>query len=258
MYNLARLLDQITSISMGPLCRGTVISNIIFSPVRSRSIVIEARTKWLTFCKRIFLKENICILINTSKQFAPRGVIDKLILVKAMARRQQAITLTNVDKGFWRHMVSISLNGLTHWGRDQIDAISQTTVSNAFSWMKMLEFWLWFHWSLFLRFELTIFQHWFIWHLSIIYYLNQWWLVYWRIYASLGLNELICRIHQIHPMGTILTKQQLTKYHTVLQNVENKVWYGVPNTYRYTQECYLGFFNYPPPPPPKKKKKKKK
>ena len=49
---------------------------------------------------------------------------------------------------------------LTHWGWDKI-AISQTTFSNAFSWMKMYEFCLRFHWSLFLRFELTIFQHWF-------------------------------------------------------------------------------------------------
>ena len=50
---------------------------------------------------------------------------------------------------------------LTHWGLDKLAAISQTTFSNAFSWMKMNEFYLWFHWSLFLRFELTIFRHWF-------------------------------------------------------------------------------------------------
>ena len=31
----------------------------------------------------------------------------------------------------------------------------------AFSWMKMLEFRLIFHWSLFLRVQLTIFHHWF-------------------------------------------------------------------------------------------------
>ena len=41
-------------------------------------------------------------------------------------------------------------------------AIFQTTFSNAFSWMKMYEFRLKFHWILFLRFELTIFQHWFM------------------------------------------------------------------------------------------------
>ena len=29
---------------------------------------------------------------------------------------------------------------LTHWGRDKMAALSQTTRSNAFSWMKMLEF----------------------------------------------------------------------------------------------------------------------
>ena len=50
---------------------------------------------------------------------------------------------------------------LTHWGRDKMDAISQTTSSIAFSWMKMFEFRLKFQWSLFLRAQLTIFQHWF-------------------------------------------------------------------------------------------------
>ena len=50
---------------------------------------------------------------------------------------------------------------LTHWGRDRMDAISQTTFSSALSWMKMFEFRLKFHWSLFLRVQLTIFQHWF-------------------------------------------------------------------------------------------------
>ena len=59
----------------------------------------------------------------------------------------------------------------------------------------MNEFCLGFHWSLFLRFESTILQHWFRKWLgadqATCHYLNQWWLVYWRIYASLGLNELI-------------------------------------------------------------------
>ena len=38
---------------------------------------------------------------------------------------------------------------LGHWGRDKIDAISQTIFSNPFSWMKMHEFRLRFHWSFF-------------------------------------------------------------------------------------------------------------
>ena len=45
---------------------------------------------------------------------------------------------------------------LTHWGRDNMAAISQMTLSNAFSWMKILEFGLKFHWSLFPRVQLTI------------------------------------------------------------------------------------------------------
>ena len=54
-----------------------------------------------------------------------------------------------------------SFNLLTHWGRDKMDAISQTTFWSAFSWMKMFEFRLKFHGSLFLRVQMTIFQHWF-------------------------------------------------------------------------------------------------
>ena len=61
----------------------------------------------------------------------------------------------------WRMYASPGLEELTHWGRDNMAAISQTTLSKAFSWMKMLEFRLRFHWSLFLRVQLTIYQHWF-------------------------------------------------------------------------------------------------
>ena len=50
---------------------------------------------------------------------------------------------------------------LTYWGWYKMAAISQTTLSNAFSWMKVLELWLNFHWSSFLCVQLTIIQHWF-------------------------------------------------------------------------------------------------
>ena len=50
---------------------------------------------------------------------------------------------------------------LTHWGRDKMAAISQTTVLNAFSWTKAYQFRLRFHWSLIPRVQITIFQHWF-------------------------------------------------------------------------------------------------
>ena len=50
---------------------------------------------------------------------------------------------------------------LTHWGRSKMAAIFQTTSSNAFSWMKVYKFRFRFHRILFLRVQLTIFQHWF-------------------------------------------------------------------------------------------------
>ena len=51
---------------------------------------------------------------------------------------------------------------LTHGSRDEIDTVLQTTLSNAFSWLKMYWFRLKIHWSLFPGFQLTISQHWFI------------------------------------------------------------------------------------------------
>ena len=100
--------------------------------------------------------------------------------------RWQAIIQFNYD---W---VQVSL---TQWGRDIMAVNFLTIFSNAFSWMKIYKFRLRFHWSLFPRVQWTIFQHWFRLGLGAgqvtSHYLNQWWLVNWRIYASLGLNELL-------------------------------------------------------------------
>ena len=51
---------------------------------------------------------------------------------------------------FWSHYKMMSLL-LRHWNRYKMPAIFQTTLSGAFSWMKMYEFPLKIHWSLFLR-----------------------------------------------------------------------------------------------------------
>ena len=50
---------------------------------------------------------------------------------------------------------------LIHLRLDKMAAISQTTVWNAFSWIKSVLLRFKFHWSLFPRVQLTIFQHWF-------------------------------------------------------------------------------------------------
>ena len=114
------------------------------------------------------------------------------------------------SREFMRHMISIIkphlgltlftmftglalLNVLTHWGRDKMVVLFQTTFLNGFSSMKMYRFRLRFHWSLFPRAQITIFQHWLRYWLgagqATSHYMNHWWLVYWRIYVSLGFNE---------------------------------------------------------------------
>ena len=63
---------------------------------------------------------------------------------------------------------------LTYWDRGKM-----ATLSNAFSWMKMLEFGLNFHWSLFLRVKFTMIQHrfryCFLAEKAPSHYLNQCW-----------------------------------------------------------------------------------
>ena len=126
---------------------------------------------------------------------------------------------------------------LTHWGRDKMAAISQTTISDAFFWIKMFEFPLIFHWSLFPMVQLTIYQRWFRQWLGAVqatsHYLNQWWLVHWRIYASLGLNELrkptyTSFVAQLHSTGncrwlTIMLKFCIVSYMVVENNSENLI-----------------------------------
>ena len=104
----------------------------------------------------------------------------------------------------------------SRWGslcRDKMAGILQTTLSTAFSWMKMLEFQLKFHWSLFLRIQLTILKHWFRQWLGTdqapSHYLNKWWLDYGCKYVSLR-KEIFSNIprtglkkHEILPLDPV-------------------------------------------------------
>ena len=71
------------------------------------------------------------------------------------------------------------------------------------------EFRLRFHWRLFLGVQLTIFQHWFQWWLGTdqmtSHHLNQWGLVYWYLYVSPGLSELMGQLyHEQSSLDTCL------------------------------------------------------
>ena len=69
---------------------------------------------------------------------------------------------------------------------------------------------------MFPRVQLTIFQHWLrLWlgaGLAIRHNLNQWWLVYWRIYASPGLSELATR-----SLVDLIISEKLTELHDNIQ-----------------------------------------
>ena len=74
---------------------------------------------------------------------------------------------------------NLHLEILNHLPLDKLAAISQTTFSNAFSWMKIFEFQIKFHWNTFLGVWSIICQYWFRYWLAAVqatsHYLNQCW-----------------------------------------------------------------------------------
>ena len=80
----------------------------------------------------------------------------------------------------------------------QMDTLSQTTFPQHFSSMKIVVFWLKFRWNMFARVQLTIIRHWYNAlapnRRQAIIWTNDG-LVWWRIYASLSLNESMLPDH---------------------------------------------------------------
>ena len=86
-------------------------------------------------------------------------------------------------------MASVKTLRLRQNGRHFPDDIYKCIFLNENIWISFKN-----HWRLFLGVSLTIFQHWLRYWLYTDHvtghYLNQWWLVYWRIYESCCLNDL--------------------------------------------------------------------
>ena len=117
--------------------------NWLNTNITSRNLKSPATQLFVQLLALNYYKENIKTL---HYRLLMRGIYWCILLTKYQWIR----------KAFPCHHIDLTL-----WGRDKMDAISQTTYSNAFSWMKMYEFRLKFHWSLFPWIQLTIFQHWF-------------------------------------------------------------------------------------------------
>ena len=99
----------------------------------------------------IFLHENIWILTEFVVKLLVITGLDNELMDNKERDTSCQLRYTYFHQWMGHH--------LTHWGWDNMAAIFQRTFSNVFSWMKMYEFRLRFHWYLFLTFKLTISQH---------------------------------------------------------------------------------------------------
>ena len=118
---------------------------IVFVKTPCSHVAIESDIEFTWWNKNVGVSAGelvMCVVIKNLEGNQPHDYISHEI----MAFRQ-----------CWPVTCCLVIYILTHWGLDKIAAILPTTFSNAFSWMKMHTF----RFSLFLRFELTIFQHWF-------------------------------------------------------------------------------------------------
>ena len=108
---------------------------------------------WYIVARKILMiqwTENITILKNMS-YFHLSALLRN---ITEYSKLREELSKTGIEFTAW-------ITYLTHWGQDKMAAISQTTFSNAFSWMKICRFRLRFHWSLFLWVQLIISQYWF-------------------------------------------------------------------------------------------------
>ena len=134
----------------GILLIGTLGTNFsgIFIEIRIFSFkkmgLKVSSAKWRSFCRDL-------------------NVLTPYVLVVWRENRYVCLTLKyRWSLRFHLHLmiISIQLVWLTHWSWDNMAAILQTKFLNALSWMKLYEFRIRFHWSVFLRSQSTIFQQW--------------------------------------------------------------------------------------------------
>ena len=74
-----------------------------------------------------------------------QSVISNNDSLSKISRNKKALSDITYAAYFLNKEWKIWLRGLTHWDRDKMGAISQTTFSSAFSWTKMQEFRLRYH-----------------------------------------------------------------------------------------------------------------
>ena len=76
--------------------------------------------------------------VHFSRPIPSLSQISKVQLKRFLREKQKSAA--DAAEMNWKHKATPERSDLTHWGRDKIDATSQTTFWSAFSWMKMFEF----------------------------------------------------------------------------------------------------------------------
>ena len=155
---------------------------------------------------------------------------------------------------------------LTHLSLNKM--VSQTAFWNAFSWLKSFVIWFEFHWSLLLKVQLTISQHWFRNWLgakqATSHYLNQCWpssLMHicgtrgswfnsscWLIWKS-DTHRFHLRVPGLHTSGSDLTTWKGTR---IISPAMADRWHApLLNHHHFPEKniCILRIKFLPPPPP---------
>ena len=128
-------------------------------------------------------------------------------------------------KSFWSAVQS-TVSALTHWGRDKMDAIFKCILLNENVWIMIKNS---------LKFvpkgqisNIPALVQVMTWRRQVSsHYLNQYWLVYRRIYTSFGLNELshVREYNRLHTHGS----HTILHYHTVIWCFANALICHTPN-----------------------------
>ena len=155
MQRLGTMVHVIGHAPWAPIYNSVLVCGVTVWQSTEGTSPTLAAGKWLYRCR-------------TDSRFAPSQWETALLCLLALSRMPEGLTeSTLVQKmlfGVVRHPglgdKPLPEPMLTHGGRDKMAATSQPTFSNAFCCMKMYEFRLKFHRSLFLGVELTLFQHW--------------------------------------------------------------------------------------------------
>ena len=143
-----------TEVEFGTIATGCIPPD--FKPGESYHLYVEMT---LSSCKNlcVFQHDSTCTLII----FLPK--VRSCILLPwrniTIVDNSDVCELVELHRKYRRPgKQPFYLHGpLTHWGRDKMESSFQTIFSNGYSWMKMYEIWLKFHWSLFLRVQLIQF-----------------------------------------------------------------------------------------------------